>query len=912
MYRYCVLLIFVCSYVICEDCVTVDFENGFEDFTSNHGVCLGLSPWDVIQYSSVDIDSPHVKSTRLITPQAGISCVSSFKFTVTAGGILEVNVYMISGSPFDHISARVFQSTVGTEDVLIGTAFHISNSYPDWETINMTIHGNGSFEGYVTFQSLALSTNTIIWIDSFRYIGPSSNKDSCVIYEEDQITTAKPTTTTTSTTEAPNEDCVIVDFESNFEEDFTNDYGICVGLFAWEVKNYSSVDIDSPHSRSARFIVPQQGLSCVSSFKFPMTTGGRLQVNLYMMSTSLVDQQTITVFQSIVGGNDITLSRAFLNNMSSEFVPGWQTINITVDGPERFEGYITFHGMSMSPNPIIWIDSFRYIGLSSDKDSCVIYEDESSTQAPTTTTTEAPSEDCVTEDFENNFEDNFTSNNTECTGFFTWDIKQYSSVDIDSPHPESTSFITPQPGVSCVSSFKFPMTTGGRLQVNLYMMSTSLVDQLTIIIYQSILGGNDITINRVFHSNMSSEFVPGWQTINMTIDGPARFEGYVTFNAISRSPNPIIWIDSFRYIGPSSDKDSCVIYEGESDEAPIEDCVTEDFEDNFEDTFTSNNTECTGFFAWDIKQYASVDISSPHPESRSFIVPQLGFGCVSSFKFPMATGGRLQVNLYMMSTSLVDQLFITVFQSIVGGNDITIGRVFHSNMSPEFVPGWQTLNMTVDGPARFDGYVMFQATSGSPNPIIWIDSFRYIGPSSDKDSCVIYEEAPIDCVTEDFENNFEDNFTSNNIDCTGFSAWDIKQYSSVTINSPHANSTRFITPQAGLSCVSSLNFTMTARGTLEVNVYMMAATIHNQLDVSVFQPTVGGTNDFIGGVSLNHQTSDFAPGWQTLNITLGGSGRFQGYVTFVALTQSAEPMTYVDSFRYIGPSTDRDSCVIYQ
>ncbi|XP_034833587.2 uncharacterized protein [Maniola hyperantus] len=808
MYRYCLFLIFVCSNVICEDCVTVDFENGIEDVTSNYGVCHLFLPWDVKQYSSVDIGSPHVKSTRFITPQAFISCASSSKFTVTAGGILEVNVHMISGSPFDQLTVRVFQSTVGIEDVLICTAFHTSNSVSAWETINMTIPGDGSFEGYVTFQSLELTTNTIILIDSFRYIGPSSDKDSCVIYEEEKITTVEPTTTITSTTEAHNEDCVIVDFESNFDDDFTNNYGICNGLFIWEVKKYSAVDVGSPHPRSASFIAPQLGLSCVASFKFPMTSGGRLEVNLYMMSTSLVDQLTISVFQSIVGGNDISLNRTFLNNGSSDFVPGWQTLNIPVDGPERFKGYITFHAMSMSSNPIIWIDSFRYIGPSSDNDSCVIYEDESSTQAPTTTTTEAPTEDCVTVDFENNFEDNFTNNNTECTGRSAWNIRQYSSVNIDSPHPRSAKFIAPQQGFSCVSSFKFPMTTGGRLEVNLYMMSTSQVDQLTTVVFHSIVGGNDISLSRTFFNNESSDFVPGWQTLNITVDGPERFEGYITFHAMSMSPNPIIWIDSFRYVGPSSDKDSCVIYEDESStqaptttttEAPTEDCVTVDFENNFEDNFTNNNIECTGFSTWEIKQYSSVNIDSPHPESTSFIVPQQGFSCVSSFMFPMTTGGMLEVNLYMKATSELDQLIVTVFQSIVGGNGNTIGSVSHTNMSSEFVPGWQTLNMIIDGPATFDGFVMFQAASRALNPIIWIDSFRYIGPSSDKDSCVIYEdkittssltttttEAPTeDCVTVDFEKNFEDYFTSNNTECAQFSAWDVKQYSSATIDSPH-------------------------------------------------------------------------------------------------------------------------------
>ncbi|CAH2220788.1 jg1554, partial [Pararge aegeria aegeria] len=468
MYLNYFLFFLIFDVVVCEDCVTVDFEDGFnDDFTNSYGMCSGLSTWNVEQYSSVDIKRPHPSAATFITPQPGMSCISSFKFTMTSGGTLEVNVYTQSVSLFDQLTVRVFQSIVGGEDILIGAAVHLSNPVPVWKTMSMTINGNGSFEGYVTLQSFAISDRPIIWIDSFRYIGPSFNKDSCRIYEDDQFTTVTPTTKTTepstspeapttTTSLTPNEDCVTVDFENNFEDNFANTYGVCVGQSMWDVQQYSWANIESPHPGSASFIAARSGSSCVSSFTFPMTAGGTLAVNAYMIPFSQVDQLTITVFQSVVGGSDVPIGRVFRNEMSSNFVPGWQKFNISIDGPDRFDAYVTFQALIFSSNPTIWIDSFRYIGPSFDKDSCRIYEDDqfttvipttkttepsTSTEAPTTTSLEPPNEDCVTVDFENNFEDNFTNTYGVCVGQSMWDVQQYSWANIESPHPGSASFI---------------------------------------------------------------------------------------------------------------------------------------------------------------------------------------------------------------------------------------------------------------------------------------------------------------------------------------------------------------------------------------------------------------------------------------------------------------------------------------
>lgn len=165
--------------------------------------------------------------------------------------------------------------------------------------------------------------------------------DSCVIYGESQTTNVVTPTTTMATTETPNEDCLTEDFENNFEDNFTNNHGVCAGFSMWNIQQYLSVNISSPHPGSTSFIKPSSGTSCVASSKFKITAGSKIQVNVYMVVTSPVDQLTVTVFQSIVEGDDIPRSRVFLNAMSSDFVNGWQILNININKPDRFLGYVS-------------------------------------------------------------------------------------------------------------------------------------------------------------------------------------------------------------------------------------------------------------------------------------------------------------------------------------------------------------------------------------------------------------------------------------------------------------------------------------------------------------------------------------------------------------------------------------------
>ncbi|CAH2228659.1 jg1500, partial [Pararge aegeria aegeria] len=134
-----------------------------------------------------------------------------------------------------------------------------------------------------------------------------------------------------------------------------------------------------------------------------------------------------------------------------------------------------------------------------------------------------------------------------------------------------------------------------------------------------------------------------------------------------------------------------------------------------------------------------------------------------------------------------------------------------------------------------------------------------------------------DCVIENFEYNYESDFNNNYGSCSGYLRWSIKQYSSLqySIKSPHLGSTRFVTVQSPLRCISSFNFTMTGGGTIEVNRYMTTRHYENEMSVLVFRIADAGTVEI---VAEHHSFMiDFVPGWQTLTLSIPGLSSFTGY-----------------------------------
>lgn len=133
-------------------CVSVNFENGLENFDDSTGQCSAIrSPWEVGHYADINIPPPHESSTTFIKPD-GTSCVSSFQFKISATGTLEVTFYMLNG--FLSITVNEIRD-MGPEVQTNSEVF--SSSTPgvvndSWNTKNITVGSFGTFWGYVSIE----------------------------------------------------------------------------------------------------------------------------------------------------------------------------------------------------------------------------------------------------------------------------------------------------------------------------------------------------------------------------------------------------------------------------------------------------------------------------------------------------------------------------------------------------------------------------------------------------------------------------------------------------------------------------------------------------------------------------------------------------------------------------------------
>ncbi|CAH2049214.1 unnamed protein product, partial [Iphiclides podalirius] len=137
------------------------------------------------------------------------------------------------------------------------------------------------------------------------------------------------------------EDCVTYSFEDDFENLFSNEIGLCNGMRWWNLGRYSEIPVESPDARSTKFIAPDFIMSCVSSFTFPVTAGGIVEVNLYMAPISQSDQVSIFVHEVVPGGINASVGNTGISAMNSPFESGWHVLNVTLTGSGTFDGYVS-------------------------------------------------------------------------------------------------------------------------------------------------------------------------------------------------------------------------------------------------------------------------------------------------------------------------------------------------------------------------------------------------------------------------------------------------------------------------------------------------------------------------------------------------------------------------------------------
>ncbi|KAH9629754.1 hypothetical protein HF086_009881 [Spodoptera exigua] len=112
-----ILVIFV-SYVASDLCVKYDFEENYDDILGNYGPCSSdmMSEWILDEYNNLGLNSPHERSTKFITPTRGVlSCWSSFLFTMSPRGTLQVKLYMNSDFNSDFLQILAVQDNEESE-----------------------------------------------------------------------------------------------------------------------------------------------------------------------------------------------------------------------------------------------------------------------------------------------------------------------------------------------------------------------------------------------------------------------------------------------------------------------------------------------------------------------------------------------------------------------------------------------------------------------------------------------------------------------------------------------------------------------------------------------------------------------------------------------------------------------------
>lgn len=128
-----------------------------------------------------------------------------------------------------------------------------------------------------------------------------------------------------------------------------------------------------------------------------------------------------------------------------------------------------------------------------------------------------------------------------------------------------------------------------------------------------------------------------------------------------------------------------------------------------------------------------------------------------------------------------------------------------------------------------------------------------------------------DCVTYNFENGIE-NFTNDRDICYGMTMWYIENYSEVSIDPFHPQSTKFASPLPQTSCMASPMFQMGFGGTVEINFYVKPNT--KQLNINTFLiEYLENERD----ATVNSQELSFTGGWQAVNYTVLSS--YLGYVS---------------------------------
>ncbi|XP_050551902.1 uncharacterized protein LOC118271309 [Spodoptera frugiperda] len=162
--------------------------------------------------------------------------------------------------------------------------------------------------------------------------------------------------------------CVNYDFEQGFYELFS-DNGVCHSLPLWFIGKYEDLNMIGENG-STTFITPssQSSASCASSFVFSMNSGGTIEVDIYMERSDVNDQIQVFVSQVVAGGGSFVRAKAE-SGVSGYSANGTQTLKITLNGTDNYEGFISIVGKA-APESVVLVDAFRYTPPHVDASYC--------------------------------------------------------------------------------------------------------------------------------------------------------------------------------------------------------------------------------------------------------------------------------------------------------------------------------------------------------------------------------------------------------------------------------------------------------------------------------------------------------------------------------------------------------------
>lgn len=148
-YLFTYLYIFSVVYVKADECITYNLEKDVEkSFVNNKDdICSGSKSLSIGYYSDIGVNRPHPHSSTFIYLTSDLSCGSSFDFSNTNGGTVEINVYFSGSATTDHIKV-IFK-----EDVIGGSSFirpSLANFVPGWQTLKFNVTSAGTSSGHVS------------------------------------------------------------------------------------------------------------------------------------------------------------------------------------------------------------------------------------------------------------------------------------------------------------------------------------------------------------------------------------------------------------------------------------------------------------------------------------------------------------------------------------------------------------------------------------------------------------------------------------------------------------------------------------------------------------------------------------------------------------------------------------------